>query len=414
MIGNRNAIVVAALLVGVGCLISTCSNLEEARIEDIKTQSSAFQEEDADQFEARKSKMFERRLTKWEREYITDLFWTSGSDKLYFASRPPKESKKYTYLRYYDLKTKQIGEIDVGNLWLYSFDISSCDDIAAVAKAYDSRTYSIFIYMDGKTHFYTAPDIGIYGRPYWISGCDSAMLMFYGTGPGTEDILLWSRTDSELRVVTPFDDRLSEEIYRLYKRFSGSSVQGKVVFDYILSKEVGDSRLIRYHFGAMNLATGQAWKIIDHGEGINRSRIYSRVDSFNWFCSRKEDAIYFFTIDESSRLDALWKIDSAGENMKKVLDGKEIGKPYWSTTVSWSEDGKSFSFTLENPEDYSREGIYQVDVTRKESTKLVCDAGRGNFSSSPDGKKIAYIPEDHNLYILDINSGNKELIHSVE
>ena len=84
------------------------------------------------------------------------------------------------------------------------------------------------------------------------------------------------------------------------------------------------------------------------------------------------------------------------------------------TYPSWSTDGKWIAYFSDSTGEYQLKIQSQDGNNTIKSFKLAGDGFYANAKWSPDSKKIAYVDNGRNLYILDVASGNSKKIDADE
>jgi translation elongation factor P/translation initiation factor 5A len=389
----------AVMAISILCLDSGCKNSEMEEYERLVEKLNAV----GSQFDGN---------IKLEHEYFDNLFWQADGRKLHFTTVASKSSEKITILRSFDRETLMINEISFDRRRLVEFAVNECGDLVAMASGLGLTDNGISIIDSaGRARFVEPGKMTHPISPTWLSNCTDIAIV--GIHNGEYGLYLYDVDSGDFRLVRSSKSDSSTSISYRSKKFPQDAARGGIVFDYNLNDLSKSGLQMTYNFGVLDVKSGKVQKTISHGKFPA-----VRVDKLNWRYSAIEDTIYYFTLDESYHLDSLWRIDSSGENLTKVLDGQEIGNPYWwHTFVSWSDDGKQFAFVIEGEKRYGpSKGIYLVDTSKKEITRLVPDVRVCDFNlfaMSPDGKQIAYVSDQNAVYILDIETKVSEEIYSI-
>ncbi len=367
----------------------------ERRVEEIEAAGSQFEE-----------------YIKLERESLGDLFWQSDGGRLYFPTVVPVRLEKITILRYYDRQTQKIVEVLRDRHGLTQYSVNECGDLVALASSLGQKDAVISIIdSTGKARFVELGGVNALLKPTWMPDCRT--ITFVGIRNKEAGIFSYSVDGGDIRLIHSSESDASTSITPRTKRYPQDASRGGIVLEYYLNERSKNDFQRIYCFGVLDVESGKVRETIRLAE-FSKTRL--EVDTLNWRYSAIEDAIYYFTLNEALQLESLWRIDSSGENLTKVLDGQDIGAPYWwHSLVSWSDDGKRFAFTAEDEEDCCErsKGIYLVHVSTKEITRLVPDADISAFAMSPDGTKIAYVSGQNALYILDIETKVSEEVYLI-
>jgi Tol biopolymer transport system component len=339
---------------------------------------------------------------------IERIFWNATSDKLFFSNRPSVNNTLMTILRRYNLLSKGVEKVTSSDYSLHQIAINGCEDIAAPAFDRGEKFSGVFLFSEGKPALVNLHGFDPFLFPAWLN-CNE--LAFVGASETNYGVFLWNKSDGKVAAVTPFTDSLPPDERRFsYKHIAPSFVANRFIFDYNdyrsgTSKQKWISKL-----AAADIETGKTWDITTPF-GENESLHF---DGYNWLSSRTEDAVYYFVSDSEYYLDSLWKTSSKGSNATKILDGSDIGRPYWHTSVSWSTDGRMFVFHLECSNKLLSKGIYLVNTGAKEIRKILPSSAR-SYALSPDGEKLAYVPfEGTELFILDTRTLEKKKVYSLD
>jgi hypothetical protein len=336
---------------------------------------------------------------------VERIFWNATSDKLFFSNKTSVNNTLMTILRSYNFLSKDIDEVTSSDYSINQIVINGCEDIASSAFDLNDKFSGVFLFSQGKHELVNFPQFQVFLFPAWLN-CNE--LAFEGASETSYGVFLWNKSNGKLADVTPFSDNLPPAKRRYtYKHIAASFIAKRFIFDYNDYQRKTNKQKWVSNLAAADIETGKAWDITSFGEGDKL-----RFDSYNWLSSRTEDAVYYFVTDSEGYLDSLWRTSTKGSGAIKILNGSDIKRPDWHTSVSWSMDGSTFAFHLEDSNKVLTKGVYIVDVKAKDIRKIHSESV--GYALSPDGSKLAYIPNGIDIFVLDTTTLETEKIYSLE
>lgn len=166
----------------------------------------------------------------------------------------------------------------------------------------------------------------------------------------------------------------------------------------------------RIYFSMSVTGTSQLWYVNSPGMWPSQVTYFQeRIGGFS--ANPKRDLVLIEKDEGGSEYDQFFLMNGNGSNVVQITDNRPkvlygFGR--------WSDDGSFFTYYSNARSPYFYD-IYKYDVDRM-SSQLIYSSDHSNYPSaiSPDGKKMiitrSYTSYDNDLYLLDMKSGEAELI----
>lgn len=172
---------------------------------------------------------------------------------------------------------------------------------------------------------------------------------------------------------------LSKDLYRT--RFLPSPDGKQVLITASTAVSFGEFDTYEYYIASLDLSS--LVPILDAG-----------ATAINWIWSPDGSMLLGDTLIDNSKL--IYIVNNDGSGLRKLIENPTITDPEWSfdgSKVYWLAVGLPMVTDLDGTNTQLLDGLLLIDK-----------------SFSPDGKKVAYLTEDSELYIADDDFSNAQLI----